>query len=189
MFEATLVAGNDRSVTLRVDDNLLPFVRTRVVNGRLAIDFVEGTIIVTSKPQKVAIVVPGLTEITARGAARIVAESVTGDSFSVKSEAASAIELKGLDVGTLEVKAGGAGRVTLEGKGKRLVFDASGSSKLRAMDATFESAEVEISGACHCELGVTGSISGEISGASSLDVVGNPAKRLVKTRGSSRVGY
>ena len=189
MFEATVASGPDRSVSLQVDDNLLPLIRTRVVDGRLTIDFIDGTIIVTSRPQKVAIVAPDLVEIIARGAAKVLADGVTGESFRVKSEAASSIELKRLDVRSLDVEASGAGRVTLQGRGKALTLDASGSSKLRAMDATFEAADVMISGASRCELGVTGSIAGEINGASSLDVVGSPPNRLVKAFGAARVGY
>ena len=188
-FEATIIVGPERSVTLNVDDNLLPLVETKVVDGRLEVGYAEGTIVVASKPQKVSIVVTSLDSITARGAAKVVADAVEGKAIKVEAEGASSVELKGFSLDTVDVKAEGAGRVTLEGKGKALTLGASGASKLRAAEAMFESATVAISGASRCEVNVTGSIAGEVSGASSLSVVGNPTSRAVKASGASRVTY
>ena len=53
----------------------------------------------------------------------------------------------------------------------------------------FESAKVEVSGASRGEVTVSGSIEGDVSGASSLTVLGNPAGRSVRTSGASKVTY
>jgi hypothetical protein len=189
MFEATVSVGPDCSLTLTVDDNLLPLVQTKVVEGRLEIQFAEGMIIVTNSPQKVAIIAPGLKKIAAHGAAKVLADPVATDSFSVESEGASWVELNGLDVQSLEVKQTGAGRVTINGKGKALTLDTSDTSKLNALDALFDSVEVAISGSSRCEVYVTTSIEGEVTGNSSLDIVGNPAQRSVKATGAARISY
>jgi hypothetical protein len=188
-FEATITIGPACSVTLSVDDNLAGLVRTSVRDGRLEVRYVEGPIIVTSKPQKIKIVVPDLDFIAARGAAKVFATVVEKKALKIETEGAASVEVNGLDCESVEVKANGAGHVTLEGKGKSLTLEASGASKLRAADATFESAQVAIEGASRCEVNVTGSIAGETTGASSLDVLGSPASRSVKVVGVSHVTY
>jgi Putative auto-transporter adhesin, head GIN domain len=189
MFEAAITVGPECSVTLDVDDNLMPLARTTVADGRLEVNFADGSIIIPKKPPRVSIVMPCLDVIVSRAAAKVIATGMKGKSIAADVSGAASVELKELSVDSVDVKEDGAARVTLEGKGKALTFEASGASRLMAAGATFESAKVAIAGASRCEVNVTASIAGEVSGASSLYVYGNPASRSVKAFGSSRVTY
>lgn len=188
-FEATIKVGEKPSVTLSVDENLLPLVETRVSDGRLEVRYFEGPIVVSKKTQKVSIVATRLDVITATGAAKVSASSVAGKGLRIEAGGASSVELRKHSLESLEVKADGAARVNLDGKGKTLSIESQGASKIRARDSVYESANVLISGASQCEINVTGSIAGELSGACSLNVLGNPASRSVKVSNVSRVTY
>ena len=188
-FEATVDIGPKASVTLSVDDNLLPLVKTDVKDGRLVVGYVGGQTIRTTKPQKVTIVTPSLDFVRARGASKVTATAGEASTFKAETEGASSIQVGGLVAESVEVKAEGASRITLTGKGKRLTLDVMGASKATMTGASFESAKVDVGGASRGELNVTGSIDGEVSGASSLSVRGNPTTRDVKTSGASKVSY
>jgi hypothetical protein len=188
-LEATVSIGEKPSVTLTMDDNLLPLVKTEVEGGKLVVRYQSGSNIQAKSPQKVALVAPSLAAIAATGAAKVVA--TVGEAKSMKLEALGAgrLEVKGLDAESVDVTSEGAGQVELAGQAKRLTLDASGASQMLAPQVAFESARVSLSGASNGTLRVTGSIEGGVSGASSLKVSGNPATRNVSSSGASRVEY
>ncbi len=186
-FEATIAIGTNQSVTLSVDDNLLPLVETEVKDGRLSVRYRAGSSITTKTPQKVAIVVPTLDSIVAGGAAKV--SAAVGETKAIKIEAggASNVDVQGLSSDSVDVDATGAGQVSLAGKGKRLTLEVSGASKFLAPDVPFDTAKVELSGASRGEVQVTGSIDGDVTGASTLSIRGKPASRSVRTSGASQV--
>ena len=188
-FEATATIGPKTGVTLSAEDNLLPLIKTEVRDGRLVVGLASGHNIRTTKPLTLKVVVPTLDFVAARGASKLTATAGEASTFKVVSTGASSVDVSGLECDAIEVDAKGASRVTLEGRGKRLTLGASGASKVTAVGSSFESAKVDVSGASKAEVNVTGSIDGEVSGASSLDVKGKPAARGVKTSGASSVSY
>ena len=188
-FEAKVVIGPVPSVTLNVEENLLPLVKTEVKDGRLFVSFEGGRNVRPTKPTKVDIVVPSLDFLGANGASKVIASVGECKSLAVESGGASSIEVDGLASDSVGVKANGSSRVILKGRGVRLAVDASGASSVVADDASFESANANLSGASRGKLKVTGSIEGDVSGASSLTVRGNPSTRNVGTSGASSVSY
>jgi hypothetical protein len=188
-FEATVKLGPKPSVTLDVDDNLLPLIKTDVIDGRLVVRYAEGHNVRTNKPQKLTIVAPSLDYVGARGATRIVATVGEGKSMKVEASGASSIRVEGLAADSIVVKAEGSSQVTLSGRGKKLTLGASGASKVLAGGIAFESARVDLSGACQGDLHVTASIDVDLSGASSLKVKGDPKARTVNTSGASSVSF
>ena len=188
-FEAAVAIGEKASVVLDGDDNLLPLIKAEVSDDVLRVSLAEGRGVRSRKPLKVTIVVPRLESIAARGASKVVATVGEAKSLRVETEGAASARVDGLDADSIRVKAEGASQVTLTGRAKGLTLDVSGASQLFAGDATFESARIRLDGASRGELRVTGSIDGEISGASSLKVGGKPKDRGVKTSGASTVTY
>ena len=188
-FEVAITIGPKQAVTLGVDDNLLPIVETVVQDGRLVVRFATNTSITTTTPQKITIVVPKLDAIVASGATTVNAMVEATATMTLEASGASSITVNGLAADVVDVKASGAAKVHLDGKGKRLTLHATGASKVFAPDIPFESATVDLSGTSRGELKATGSIDGSLSGASVLTVQGNPAKRSVQTSGAAGVTY
>ncbi len=187
-FEATVTIGTKPSVTLSVDDNLLPLVETEVnKDGRLSVRYRAGSNITTKAPQKVAIVASALDSIVASGAAKVSAAVGETKAITIEAGGASNIDVQGLSSDSVDVDATGASRVSLAGKGKRLTLEASGASRFLAPDVPFDTAKVELSGASRGEVQVAGSIDGDASGASTLSIRGKPASRSVRTSGASQV--
>jgi hypothetical protein len=188
-FEANVSIGPKASVTLNVEDNLLPLIKTDVKDGRLIVRFESGYNIQSTKPMKVQIVVPTLDFVGGSGASKLIATAGDAKAFKIDASGASSIKVDGLASDTIGVQATGASRVIFKGHGTRLTLDVSGASKVSADEATFESAKAQFSGASHGDIKVTGTIEADLSGASSLKVQGNPSIRKAKISGASSVSY
>lgn len=80
-----------------------------------------------------------------------------------------------------------SGATTIDGIGMTGAYtlDVSGASKALLRDLTASDVAVDVSGASTVELYATGTVSGSISGASNLDVYGEPGSVLVDSSGAS----
>lgn len=85
------------------------------------------------------------------------------------------------------LQASGATAVKATGSTSTLELDSSGASSVDLLDLIATDIKVEISGASTVDLSATGTVSGSVSGASNLNVYGEPASVLVDSSGASSV--
>jgi hypothetical protein len=85
------------------------------------------------------------------------------------------------------LEASGATDVEISGEAPSYRLIVSGASDVDAEKLQAGDVEVEISGASSVDLAATGTVSGNISGASNLRVYGEPASVLVDSSGASSV--
>lgn len=81
----------------------------------------------------------------------------------------------------------GATDVKATGSTSTLEVDSSGASSVDLLDLIATDIQVEISGASTVDLSATGTVSGSVSGASNLNVYGEPASVLVDSSGASSI--
>ena len=89
-------------------------------------------------------------------------------------------ELRGLDVS-------GASTIDATGTVASYRLDASGASKTLLRELLATDVAIDVSGASSVELLATGTVSGSLSGASNLEVYGEPVRVLVDSSGASSV--
>ena len=75
----------------------------------------------------------------------------------------------------------------LKGTAQSLKVDASGASHVKAGELKVDAAQVSISGASGADVRASKSVGGDVSGASQLDLHGEPAQNTVSTSGASSV--
>lgn len=83
------------------------------------------------------------------------------------------------------LEASGATDVEATGKTTSYTLDASGASTVLLRTLTATDIELDVSGASTVEISATGTVRGSLSGASNLDVYGEPASVLVDSSGAS----
>lgn len=119
-FEVAVTISPKQSVTLNLDDNLLPFVETEVVADVLIVRLTEGRKYEWASPQRLAIVVPKLDSIKARGASKVHAKvGAETKSLRIEAEGAGFVRVTGLTFTSIDVKARDVGRVELSGRVNR----------------------------------------------------------------------
>jgi Putative auto-transporter adhesin, head GIN domain len=188
-IQATITVGPETSVRIEGDDNILPILKTEVRDGKLETSFENGVSVWTDKPIMMTITTPKLTAIGASGASKVTAIVKPTDSFKVDSSGASHVDVTGVESDKLELGASGASQVTVAGTTKKLAVEMSGASQIHANSVPAESVSVHGSGASQAEVQTNGSIKGDLSGATSVNVTGKPEKKDVSTSGASHVSY
>jgi hypothetical protein len=187
---ADVTAGEAPSLRLSGDDNLLPLIVTEVRDGRLVIETQQGTNISTTSPLKATITATKPldgAEVSGASSCRIAAPMAA--SFDGEASGAASLTLEGLDAEALDLDVSGASTVTITGKARSLRADASGASNLKLSGLETVVATVDLSGASSGEVKASESLTGDISGASSLTAIGRPTKGDVSKSGAASITY
>lgn len=187
-FKLDVRQGDSYSVSVTVDDNMEEFLDVKQTGDtvqiglepRVSLGFRNMTL-------KATVTMPELSGLDISGAARA---TMTGFEMTkdVAVEASGASKLSGdLSAGELTVKASGASTVEIEGRATGLRAEASGASTLRLENVQTGDARVNASGASRISVNASGELTGDASGASTVEYEGKPASVRVDTSGASNV--
>ncbi len=147
-----VVAGQQQSLEVTTDDNLLSRVETEVENGRLKIK-TNGNI----RPRTglvVNVAVPELAAAKVSGAGKLNVDGVQGEQ--------------------LDLSISGAGDLRANGYARSVTTNISGAGSADLKQLVSDCTDVKISGSGHVDLFATESLNARISGAGSVDCYGHP---------------
>jgi len=150
--EIRAVCGDQQSVMVSTDDNLLELVETSVKGGELAVGFSKP--VTATSSLKVYITLKELKKLKTQGASKVFLEEIKTDELSIRAGGASRIEASGT-VNTLSLKISGAG-------------------KYNGAELYAEQANVTIKGAGNARIHAGEKLSVNISGAGRVVCSGNP---------------
>lgn len=172
-FDVTVSFGDEESVTLRVDDNLVAHLDVGVSDGTLRIGLEPGTS-VRDASLHADVTAHSLSRIDVSGASQVhLSEVLTDTRFEVVVSGAGRLDgMARVDLASVELS--GASNVKLAGGAQRLDVTESGASQLDAGQLQVSELTIDLSGASTAEVSVTTTISAGVSGASSLSYRGSP---------------
>lgn len=147
--------GEARSVVVSGDDNIVPHLKTEVVEGALEIGTEDAAALLPQKPMLVKVTIPALTALSASGGAKAKATGVDAQDFVAQ--------------------ASGGSEVTVAGAATDLVADASGGSRLLLQDLPAARAVLVASGGSRIKVKATVSVQADASGGSEIGVAGGAA--------------
>jgi len=187
VFQAKITRADSFSVDITVDDNLLEYIVVRKSGNTLRIYLKAGyAYIGTTKT--VEITMPKLDKLSLSGASQgEVSGFRSSERLEFEASGASSLDIddmKGGDTsfeisgashisGGIEISKGdfnvsGASSIDLEGYAGDLSIEASGASRVNLANFSVSNAEVRISGASVVTVNASGTIDGNVSGASRL---------------------
>ena len=202
MGEISIVQGDEESLTVTIEDNLLVYLWTEVKAGTLTLgwdpDKANHKDIKPSRPIEYEIVVKDLSRLSIYGSANIDAgnfsssrltleifgtgdismERVVSDRISIRLLGVGNIEVNSLFAETLKVDIPGHGDVKLAGEVEEQEVNIPGSGDYQAKDLRSEIAYVSIYGSGDAELWVTEYLEGESFGSGHLMYYGNPSTQF-----------
>lgn len=178
-----ITQGEEESLTIETDDNLLEYIETRVRGNTLEIDFTDDIILSNGGRDVLEpsagfvfrISVIDLETISVSGAADIKIDKLKADRFTVNFSGAGDIQVDDLNTDSLVVNVSGAGDVELAGKVVSQDIILSGLGRYRGFGLESQDASVVISGAGGAELWATESLDVVISGAGDVEYYGEPS--------------
>lgn len=154
------------SLTVRTEENMLPYVKSEVQDGTLRVGVGDGSYQWHGYPE-MDVTVNGLRSVEMSGQTTANASGMEGDEF--------------------EVKVAGQSSLTVSGavESQTLIF--SGQSSYSAADLDCRKTTIRCSGQCHLVVRASDELDIEASGDCTIEYLGNPTKKSIKTSGSSRV--
>jgi hypothetical protein len=165
VFQVEVVAGNEFSVEVNADDNLLPMIKTEVRGGVLHLETSER--ISPKSPLLVRISAPDIDSLEASGASKVSLTGVTNSALNVDSS--------------------GASKITVAGTTGTLTVDVSGASNIDAAALQAENANVDASGASHVAVNATNEVQADASGACKITYAAGARNVIKRTSGASKV--
>ena len=148
------VTGSE-SLELEAEDNIMPFLTTEVVGGRLELGFESGQLLSPRRDITYTITAAQLNGVTIRG---------SGD-----------IDASNIDTDTFEVEISGSGDVEPEGTSDDLRVTISGSGRFDGTDLESTTGEVKVSGSGNVVVNVTDELDVTVSGSGDVKYIGDPS--------------
>ncbi|MDG1332851.1 MAG: DUF2807 domain-containing protein [Crocinitomicaceae bacterium] len=185
IFEVVVTYGKKEKIVIEYADNTSKEIKLKVKSGTLMVKLDRSTALLFKSGSKIHVYTEKLNDFMLGGAASVeLNNTLKDDSFSIKSGGTASF--KGdVEVTEAAIELNGASKVELSGTATAASLDLSSAGKLTDFDFQVNNLSVDINGLSKTKITCLESLSGEISGISTLTYDGNPRLKTVKTSGSA----
>jgi hypothetical protein len=167
-----LTRGENPSVEIKTDDNILPVIKTEVTDGKLVISHKN----YNPRPTTLSyfITVNELKGIAVSGSADVTGDSkLVADNFSADISGSGDMRLE-LAVGNLDSDISGSGTMRFSGKADSLAASITGAGNIRAFDMQTRNVSLKITGSGNCEVSASETLNVKITGSGDVKYRGSP---------------
>jgi hypothetical protein len=154
VFVIEVTAGEDYSVELEAEDNLLDLIIVEVRRGELVLDIDDDYDIETDEQILLTISMPALVEINGNGV------------YELKAT--------GLDNEKTEIRAQGVGNIELEGRTRDLEVRCEGVGNVDLRNLVAQNADVRVEGVGDAYVNVEQDLRARVSGLGEIKYAGHP---------------
>jgi hypothetical protein len=172
--QVIITQGDDESLTIETDDNLMRYIESNVRNGTLELGLARNTIPIPTQSIIFRVSVDDLTGLTSSGAGLFEIDGLEADRLSVTLSGAGDVGIDSLSATDLAVKISGAGNVDLAGQVETQEVVMSGFGNYTAPDLESQTASVRISAAGNAVVWALDTLDVTISGAGNVEYFGSP---------------
>jgi hypothetical protein len=175
--QITIQQGEVESLKIEAEDNVLPGLKTQVVQGDLEIFYKSenGKHINPTHPVKITIVVKDLTAVDFSSAGELNIVGLKTQDLDLDLSGAGNLKLENVSIQNLVVGLSGAGSLTASGTADNLELNISGVGSHHGAELNSKSAQVDISGLGSATVWVDDELTASISGAGSVNYYGSPS--------------
>lgn len=182
----TIRQGAQGPVRVETDDNILPLVKTEVVDGVLHLGLVPGARVTRMTRMEFAVSAPAIDSLSLSGSGNIrTTGALRGQALSLAIHGSGNITCEAR-VSHLRADIGGSGGIDARGTAGSVSVTIEGSGSVRAQELASASAEVRIAGSGDALLNATDTLDAVVSGSGSVRYRGG-ARATVHSTGSGSV--
>ncbi|MEO9020767.1 MAG: head GIN domain-containing protein [Ginsengibacter sp.] len=179
--------GNDYSITVENDENLIPYIVTEVDNGVLDIHYKSGYSIMNGHA-KVMVTVPSIEKVATSGSGNITTNGTLENSGQIEFNTSGSGDIKAsVDAPSIKVKGSGSGDISLSGRTKDFECSISGSGDIKCNGLQSENADINVSGSSNVHVFASVSLKVKVAGSGDVYYAGNPASPEIHIAGSGTV--
>ncbi len=165
--------GDEESLVIEADDNVIPLIETDVFGGELTIRFKRGYSFVPNSSMKFYLTVKELDKISLSGAGSISGENFEAEELEFEISGAGDIDFD-INAETVEVYLSGAGDISLSGEVERQKIRLSGAGKYDGEDLESKLCDITVSGVGDATVNVSEELDVNISGIGNVNYIGSP---------------
>lgn len=184
-FDLVVTCGEEQTVTITIDDNLMDLISTNVRRGVLKIKCEES--FSAHRRSKIEISVPALEALSLHGSGNVRVRAAKGDKIDFSIRGSGEIEVVDIDAELLSISISGSGEFVAVGKATEVEARVSGSGDIDLRDLIADDANVRVSGSGDVEVYARKSFSGRVSGSGDIRIHGNPKRFREKVSGSGDI--
>ncbi|MFV8369922.1 head GIN domain-containing protein [Flavobacterium sp. LB2R40] len=188
-FDVELVSGKEGNITIKGEDNLLPYIKVEVVDEVLKISTEKNKYISTSKGSQIIITVPfeNINQVSLIGSGDVITKnSIKSKSFSAKLTGSGDMKLD-VETNDFNVNLSGSGDIVLTGKTENFNSDLNGSGDIDASDLKAKNAKITVYGSGDSKVFCSESLHARVSGSGDIEYTGDPKKKDTKVNGSGAI--
>lgn len=186
--DLTIIQGDEESLTVEADDNVLPYIETRMEGRELVLTIRRGFSINPRTRIRYTLKLKEVNRISVAGAGDVRADSLKVGDLSMEIAGSGDMRIDKLEAEELEVKTSGSGNFNLKGKVNSQRITINGAGNYSALDLESAEADVTISGAGNVDLWVTGTLDVRVAGVGNVNYYGQPSVSQSITGGGSVKG-
>lgn len=168
-----ITQGDEESLTIEADDNIIPLIKTDVFGNRLNISFRRGYNFIPTVKIKYYLTVIDLDKISLSGAGDIECEGFSTDKLELEISGAGDIDFN-INAESVETTSAGVGDINLAGKVDSQEIDISGVGKYDAEELESRECSISLSGAGSVTVNASEELDVSISGVGNVYYAGSP---------------
>lgn len=186
-FDIKLIKGTEGDLKIQIEENLLPYLITKVTNGKLEIRWKKNSNIRTKK--QVLIVVPfqSITSISLIGSGNIIAKETIKEDFLKIAITGSGDIILAVKNELTKASISGSGSIKLKGDSNKLNCSVAGSGDFYGKNLSCNNVTVSIAGSGNASVFANQHINASIAGSGDIYYYGNPKTEDINISGSGEV--
>lgn len=174
MGDLTIIQGDEESLTVEADDNLLQYIETDM-RGRELVIYMEDEVNVDTKtPIHYTLRVKNLDRVSVSGSGNVSAETFAADKLDLQISGSGNMRFDDLKANDLEVRISGSGNFDLVGSSEVQDVRITGSGNYRAENFQTTRSTVTVSGSGDVTVWADEALDVNITGVGNINYYGNP---------------
>ncbi|MBN1264302.1 MAG: DUF2807 domain-containing protein [Anaerolineales bacterium] len=191
-------------VRVKAEDNLLPYIQTRVESNSLIIDLKEGTTLIPQEPILVYVSLPSLIEIRSSSTGDMTIDPFSTENFTASLSSTGDVRMEGLQAESVNLRTSSAGDITIlslrtnlleahlsstgditiqEGTTQWQSIRISSTGDYKAANLLSSDAELVLSSTGNAVIQVSDTLKARLSGTGDLAYIGSPSLDIKNSGG------
>jgi hypothetical protein len=166
--------GDEESLTIEAEDNILPIITTKVSGNTLNIGFKLGTNVSTIKSIEFHLQVKDLDSISTSGSGNVDCSGLSTSNLIIKTSGSGDIDISNLITTSIDINSSGSGNYTLAGETDSLNLSFSGSGACNAGDLKSKECKIKATGSGDFIVNISDDLNVSINGSGDVSYIGNP---------------
>ena len=183
--EIFIEQGDEESLTIKAEDNIIPLITTEVSGDTLNISHGPGPIVTNTKSIEIYLKVKDIDSISTSGSANVNCSGLSTGSLTIKTTGSGNVDISNLETDSIDISSSGSGNFTLAGKTDSLKISTNGSGGCDAGNLKSRDCIIDINGSGNNTVNVSDTLDVSIDGSGDVSYIGNPTLESSKGFGAS----